>query len=323
MPRLISIITPVFNEEENLPHYSQTVKDVLLSRNDCNFEIIFVDDGSEDRSWEVISSIVKDNKEFKALRLSRNMGSHSAVAAGLNCARGDAAVVMGCDLQDPPSVVSEFIKQWERGYDVVWGARASREDSILRVLASKVFEGALRRWAMPKDSLFVTGSFLLMDKKVLRYFNTFTEHNRITFATVAWIGFKQTRVYYNRQQRLRGKSGWTFKMMAKTLYDSIVGFSYAPIRLISALSFFVFLLTIPFVFYTVYLYFAGRTGNIGWISTILAISVFGSISLINMALILEYLTRIHMNTTGRPFYFVAEEIGLNEDKRAHELNKGP
>lgn len=314
MTKLISIITPVLNEAQNLNKFVNVVKQELIDNNKHKFEVILVDDGSKDNSWDIIKEIVKQYPEFNAIRLSRNMGAHTALSAGFMHVNGDAVVILACDLQDPPSVINEFINQWEQGNEVVWGARKKRQDKAWVQITSKMFEFLLRKWVLPKGSLFTTGSFLLIDRKVIGYFNQFTEHNRITFAIVAWLGFKQVRVYYNRQSRQAGKSGWTFIKMTKALYDAVIGFAYAPVRFISIFSFFVFLLTIPFAGYVLYLYFAGRTDNMGWISTILTVFGFGSLILFNTALILEYLARIHSNTTRRPIYFIAEKIGLNNEQ---------
>lgn len=310
MKKKISLLTPVFNEEENLPKYLEVVKNKLLTIEKYSFEIIFIEDGSKDLSWEIIKTIVQIEKNFKAIRLSRNMGSHIALSAGFMIATGDAVCVLACDLQDPPETILEFIEKWEEGFDLIFGKRVSRKDSFFRKFVSYSFDFVLRKWAMPRGSQFTTGSFLLADRKVVNYFNKFQEHNRITFAIMAFMGFKQTQVNYNRHAREKGKSGWSLLKMISTLYDALIAFSYAPVRFISIISILSLIGTIPFSFYVLYLFFANRTGNMGWISTILTVSFFGSLNMSMLGLVLEYLTRVHTNTTNRPVFFISENIGI-------------
>src|SRR5262249_40487268 len=159
----ITIITPVFNEAENLLPYEQAVREQLMSHPDFDFRVLFVEDGSGDRSWEIICQISQRDQRFQGLRLSRNFGSHIALSAGLHHATGDAVAILACDLQDPPEVVLEFAQKWQRGAHIVWGKRRSRADPAWRVATSRFFEWLTRRYAMPKGSQFTTGSFFLMD----------------------------------------------------------------------------------------------------------------------------------------------------------------
>src|SRR5262249_62022069 len=158
-------------------------------------------------------------------RLSRNFGSHVALSAGLMHAEGDAVALLACDLQDPPEVVFDFAARWREGARIVWGKRRTRADKAWRVAASKFFEWLTRRYAMPRGSQFTTGSFLLMDRKVLECFRQFQECNRITFALVAWTGFDQATVEYDRQPRRAGKSSWNWRGMLKAAYDTFLAFS--------------------------------------------------------------------------------------------------
>ncbi|MEW5691886.1 MAG: glycosyltransferase family 2 protein [Candidatus Hydrogenedentota bacterium] len=303
---LISIVTPVFNEEDSLLIYKDEVSRIFLSRDDLEFEFILIDDGSTDRSWSIIKSICNENKFFKGIRLSRNFGSHTALSAGLQKCRGDAVAILACDLQDPPEVVLQFVELWNKGFHVIWGKRNKRKDSLWKIVTSDLFKYLLRKFAIPANSKFTTGSFLLMDRKVVDWYNTFKEHNRITFAIVAWMGFTQEVVEYDRRERKIGKSGWTLLKMIKTFYDGIIGFSYMPIRLLSTMGILVSLFNVFFALY-VMINWLVRDVKSGWTSMVLLISFLGGLQLLILGFITEFLYRIYIETTNRPLYCILEE----------------
>ncbi len=305
---VVTILTPVFNEEQNLPIYEKAVTGILQSRKDYNFSFLFIDDGSSDRSWEIIREICSRNRHFSGIRLSRNYGSHTALSAGFANAKGDAIATLACDLQDPPEVILEFLEKWRSGIKIVWGRRLNREDDAWRILASNLFFKLIRRFAMPKGSKFTTGSFLLIDKQVAECFCRFHEHNRITFALVAWTGFEQAVVDYNRKKRMSGVSGWNFSKMIKTMYDAFIGFSYLPIRLMTLSGIFFSTLTIPM---TLYLFFSWLRGNTlpGWTSLMVILAFFFGVQFLLMAISGEYLYRIYAEVVHRPLYFISERTG--------------
>ena len=304
-PRIV-ILTPVYNEEESLPNFEQAVDKILLSRQDYDFKVLFIDDGSKDRSWAVIRQICSENPRFQGIRLSRNYGSHIALSAGFANADGDAIAILACDLQDPPEVIWEFLEKWRSGAQIVWGRRQSRKDDFWRILPSRIFFRLMRRFAMPHGSEFTTGSFLLVDKQVAQCLSQFHEHNRITFALVAWTGFDQATVEYDRRGRRAGKSGWNFSKMIKTMYDAFIGFSFLPIRLMTLIGIGVSLLTIPL---SVYLLLSWLMGNpiAGWTSLMLAIAFFFGIQFLLMGVVGEYLYRIYAEAVRRPLYFISEK----------------
>ena len=303
----VTILTPVYNEEAGLPFYVERVREVLLSRRDCEYRVLFIDDGSTDTSWPLLRKICCGDSRFEAIRLSRNFGSHVALSAGIDSACGDAVAVLACDLQDPPEVIVEFAEKWQRGAKIVWGKRRTREDIGWRVVASKFFFWLLKRYAMPKGSMFTTGSFLLADRKVVQAFKSFSEHNRITFALMAWTGFDQDVVEYDRKRRINGKSGWDFGRMIKTMYDALIGFSQAPIKLITLIGGVIFILSIlvaSYVFFN-WLLFGGETIP-GWSSLMLMVSGFFGIQFLLTGIMGEYLSRIYTEATRRPLYFISE-----------------
>lgn len=307
----MTVITPVFNEEDALPPYVEAVRNALLTRTDIAFDVLFVDDGSTDRSWELIERTCAADTRFRGLRLSRNFGAHIALCAGFDAAQADAVAILACDLQDPPGTVLEFVNKWKAGADIVWGHRRERDDLLWRRLVSRLFGAAIRRYAMPRGSRFTTGSFLLADRKVVEAVQRMREHSRITFALVAWTGFRQEIVQYDRQRRRAGKSGWTFWRMVLAMYDAFVGFSVLPIRLTTALGIAISLLNVPLAIFLLANWWTGNPLP-GYTPVMLVLTVFFGMQFLLMGLIGEYLYRIYLEAMQRPLYFVADRCGARE-----------
>jgi glycosyltransferase involved in cell wall biosynthesis len=307
----VVVLTPVFNEAGNLSRYEKTVREVLMSRPDVDFQVLFVEDGSRDESWNMIEQICGRDSRFRGLRLSRNFGPHAALCAGLHHVDGDAVVILACDLQDPPEVVLEFVERWRQGAKIVWGKRRSRADSRWRKSASGFFEWLLRRYAMPPGSLFATGSFLLMDRKVLDCYRQFQEGNRITFALVAWTGFDQAVVEYDRLARQAGTSSWGLGKMVRAAYGTFLSFSRVPFGLVTALGVSLFLFSIVFSVYLVWCYMTGDPKP-GWVSTLLVMSFFFGMQFIFMSVQGEYLSRIYAESVRRPLYFISDQTKAAE-----------
>jgi dolichol-phosphate mannosyltransferase len=308
-PRLV-VVTPVYDERSALPVYVDEVRRTLLGQPDMSTRVLLIDDGSRDGSWTFISDLASRDGRFRGVRLSRNYGSHVALAAGFAALDEDfdLAVVLACDLQDPPSVVRSMVGEWRRGADVVWGVREAREDPWFRVAASRVFEACLRRWAMPPGSLFSTGSFVLLDRKVVTAVRQMPERRPITFALVAWTGFEQARVGYERAQRVAGRSRWRFRGLVEAMYSAFVGFSSLPIRLMKLAAVGAACLGVGMVFYLLLEASTHRTAP-GWVSQMLLLSVFFTIQFALTALIGEYLARIYAESVGRPRFFVSDDTG--------------
>ncbi|MBF0589764.1 MAG: glycosyltransferase family 2 protein, partial [Magnetococcales bacterium] len=202
----LTVVTPVYNEEAGLERYRQQVEATLLNSEEAECSVLFVDDGSQDRSWEIITRICAEDARFQGLRLSRNFGSHTAISAGFNAAQGDLIATLACDLQDPPETILGFLQAWREGASVVWGRRRSRQDENWRIWTSRLFQEVVRRHAMPRETKFTTGSFLLVDQQVAQCVRQFHEQHRIVFALVAWTGFEQAVVDYDRAPRRSGCS---------------------------------------------------------------------------------------------------------------------
>jgi glycosyltransferase involved in cell wall biosynthesis len=304
----ITILTPVFNEEASLPMYEQTVDHVLLSRPDYDFRVLFIEDGSQDNSWKMLCEMCSRDARFEAIRLSRNYGSHIALNAGFAQASGDAIATLACDLQDPPEVILEFLDKWRDGAQIVWGHRRARQDQNWRVATSKLFYQLLKRFAMPPGSRFATGSYFLIDRQVADCFCQFQERNPITFALVAWTGFDQAVVEYDRKKRVAGKSGWNLSKMIKTMYDAFVGFSFLPVRLMTFAGLAAFFITILLGLY-VFISWLTVTRLAGWTSIMLGLSFFFGIQFLLLGIAGEYLYRIYMEVVRRPLYFISDRAG--------------
>jgi dolichol-phosphate mannosyltransferase len=311
MPKpLISIVVPVFNEQLNLRGLHDAVSAVMTAVAEYDWEFVFVDDGSRDGSFEVLEELRGRDPGVRALRFPRNFGSHVAIAAGIDYCRGDAAIVMAADLQDPPALIPEFIAKWREGFDVVWGARTGRDDGKLRAWAMARFYSLVRRIAIPTYPTGGTGSFCMVSRPVIDAFRQLTERNRLTFGLIAWAGFRETQVHYHRPRRLVGASSWTIGMMVKAAIDTFVSFSFLPIRAISYFGLAVSFLSFVFGFYVLVNKIFLGTRVAGWTSVMLAVLVLGGVQLVMIGVLGEYLWRTLDEARGRPLYIVQRTIGF-------------
>ncbi len=304
VPRVV-VLTPVYNEEDNLSEFEKRIGDTLFSYPDYDVRILLIDDGSSDGSWRIVKEMAGRDPRVSGLRLSRNYGAHTALSAGFLNAEGDCVCTLACDLQDPPEVIREFLEKWQAGAKIVWGKRRSRGDSGWRVLCSRLFFSLVRRFAMPKGSKFTTGSFLLADRKVVECFRQFKEQNRVTFALMAWTGFNQDVVEYDRQTRTAGRSAWTFPRMMKAMYDTFVGFSFAPIKLMTTIGICVSIIALLLMLYIGVVWIV-RDSVLGWASVMVTMSFFFGLQFLLMGLVGEYLYRIYLESVRRPLFFVSE-----------------
>lgn len=320
---LVSIVVPVFNEEGNLPRFHDELSGVMLAIADCDWELVFVDDGSRDRSFGLLEELRTRDHRVTALRFARNFGSHVAIAAGVDYCRGDCAVIMAADLQDPPAVLREFIGRWREGYDVVWGARTGRDDGVLRAWLMKAFYAAVRRFAIPTYPTGGTGSFCLISRKVIETFRQCTERNRLTFGLIAWSGFREIQVPYHRPPREAGSSSWTLGRLVKSAIDTFVSFSFLPIRAISYFGLVVSFLSFIFGFYVILNKLVYGTGVQGWTSVMLAVLLLGGVQLTMIGVLGEYLWRILDETRGRPLYIVERTLGLSSAQEPQQSVTAP
>jgi glycosyltransferase involved in cell wall biosynthesis len=316
---LLVVVTPVYNEAGVLLTYAAEVKRILFSRSGLKVRVILVDDGSTDESWKIICQLVASDDRFSAVRLSRNFGAHTALAAGFDHVDKDADLIatLACDLQDPPETILAFIEEWRNGAHIVWGARRTRSDNRWRRTASRLLEAGLRRFAMPRNSKFQTGSFFLIERIVLDGVRQFREHARVTFALVAWTGFDQAVVYYDRRMRTGGRSGWTFAAMLNTAYDVLIGFSPMPAKILTAFGFMMLTVSVVAVFYLVFTWVV-QDVQVGWTGLMATMTLCFGLLFVMIGVSFEYLYRIFVETKDRPLYLVSQQTG---DIRRREPNE--
>jgi len=309
----ISIITPAFNEAENLHEFYGRLCRVLDKMN-THWEWIVVDDHSTDNTFGVIKRIVEQDDRVSGLRLSRNSGAHIAIRCGLNNAGGGCAVVMAADLQDPPEALPDLLEKWQEGAQVVWAARDRIEGVRKRDLAfGRLFWLLISHLTGMKELPATGADFFLVDRRVLNYLDQFHETNFNLVMLISWMGFKQTTVRYTKQARKSGRSGWSFEKKLKIALDSIISFSYLPIRLMSYLGIIAGLLGFVYAVVVFINFLMGFTIQ-GWTSLMIVILIFGGIQMLMMGILGEYLWRTMSEAHGRPPYLVEAISGRHKQR---------
>ena len=301
----LSIVVPIYNEEKNIPILYERLKKAASSIS-SNHELIFVNDGSKDASLlELLKLAQADNRVFY-INFSRNFGHQIAVTAGLDYSKGDAVVIIDGDLQDPPELIPQLYAQYKEGYQVVYAQRTKRQgESWLKKMTAKWFYRILKKVThihIPVD----TGDFRLIDRKVVECLKQMPEQNKFLRGQIAWIGFKQTAVFFERQERMYGKTGYPFSKMLKFALDGITGFSDKPLAFVTKAGLFISLISFLIILYAIFSYFVlGRTIQ-GWTSLIISTMFIGGIQLISIGIIGEYISRINKNVLNRPLYVVGD-----------------
>lgn len=302
----LSIVIPLLNERENLPELHRRLTDALEPL-DLERQIILVDDGSTDGSYEVIQELAEADHAVVGLRLSRNFGHELASTAGLDLADGDAAVLMDADLQDPPELIPRMIKLWKDGNQIVYATRRSRADeSLAKRFTSWLFYRVLHTLSdtpVPKD----TGDFRLMDARVLAAMRQCRERNRFVRGLVAWTGFRSCPISFDRAPRKAGRSKYHFVRLFLLSLDAFVGFSIAPLRLATALGFLVTLVSLIMVGVIVVQKLLHRIDQTGYALQTSALFFLGGVQLLVLGILGEYIGRIYRQTQNRPLYIVTEQ----------------
>ena len=309
MPKY-SLIIPIYNEEETIPELYRRVSDVMDSLDD-SVELILINDGSRDRSLNLMRELQERDARVCYISFARNFGHQAAVTAGLNFARGQVIVVLDADLQDPPELIPKMIESWQAGYHVVYAQRTKRKkESWFKRLTAYVFYRLLRRLAdvdIPAD----TGDFCLMDRQVVEVLNSMPERNRYIRGLRAWIGFRQTAVKFERDPRFAGEVKYTFKKSLALAINSLVSFSKIPLRLSTYLGLFSALIALLMALLVLYWRLQQPDSPVTGLATILiAVFFLGSVQLISIGILGEYIGRIYEEVKGRPAYTIAEIAGL-------------
>lgn len=302
---MISIVLPIYNEEAGLASFVSELS-LELTKTSENAEVIFVNDGSKDNSLTLIKKFCEENKDFKYIDLSRNFGHQIAVSAGIDFAKGDKIMLIDSDGQDPPAVMHQMLAKMEEGYDVVYAQRMKRADeSALKKLTAKFFYKFLNKITsieIPVD----TGDFRIINRKVANALKQMPEKQRYLRGQIAWLGFKQTAVSYERLGRNAGETGYTYRKMIRLALDAITSFSNWPLRLATLSGFFCAFVGFFLILYTLYARFILKQYEPGWPSLMITIIFLGGIQLLGIGMIGEYISRINDNVKNRPLYLVGE-----------------
>jgi dolichol-phosphate mannosyltransferase len=315
--KTLSLVIPIFNEEDGIAELDRRLR-ALLGAVEAEFsiawEVVFVNDGSVDRSLELLKGLARDEPRYRVISFSRNFGHQIAITAGLDRAEGDAVVVMDADLQDPPEVVREMATRWLEGFDVVYGARLKRHgESFFKKLTAAVFYRMLRTLTgvnIPVD----TGDFRLMSRPVVLTMRALRERHRFVRGLVAWVGFKQTAVYYERPARFAGETKYPFRKMLRFALDAITSFSTLPLRAATWFGAIVGLLAFGVAAWAIYTKFFVRGVVPGWTTIMILVAFSSSVQLIMMGVLGEYVGRSYEELKARPLYIVAEELNFNQPR---------
>lgn len=323
---MISVVAPVFNEELVLPEFFSRVAKAAQEWGQPH-EVILVDDGSSDGSWEAIRRFHSLDPRWKAVRLGRNFGHQAAISAGLAFARGDCVVVMDADLQDPPEEIGRFIEKWKDGCHVVFAIRHRRKESLVKRLCYKAFyriQAALSYVPVPLDA----GDFCLMDRKVVDLINAMPERHRFVRGLRAWVGFKQTGIRYDRPSRSAGEAKYTYGKLLALAMDGITSFSVVPLRFATIVGFVISSLSfIAGVFYLLtrvfHEFFASLNLPVvpGFATIIIVVFFLGGVQLVFLGIIGEYLGRIYDEVKARPLWTTMEVLGVDTDVRRSRLGQ--
>ncbi|TYS85321.1 glycosyltransferase family 2 protein [Rossellomorea aquimaris] len=309
MRELISIVIPMYFEEEVAQECYNRIKHVMVDHH-IQYEFIFVNDGSTDRTLDILNEIALKDNQAKIVNFARNFGHQTAVTAGIDYASGDAIVIIDADLQDPPEVIPELIAKWREGYEIVYAKRKKRSgETKFKLLTAKYFYKFLNYMSdidIPKD----TGDFRIIDRKAADVFKTMTERNRFVRGMFSWVGFNQTYIEYERDERFAGETKYPLKKMIKFASDGIIAFSTKPLKLVMTIGFASVLISFFVLVYAIAVKLFGQGVETGWASIMVAITFFSGVQLLGMGIVGEYIARIYDESKNRPIYIVKETVNL-------------
>ena len=301
----LSVIIPVFNEEKNISSVYSRCISVLGSIGEP-FEMIFINDGSKDDTFQMVYQLSETDARVKYINLSRNFGHQIAVSAGLDACNGSYAVIIDADLQDPPELITSLYAKAQEGFDVVYAKRQLRKgETFFKSITAKFFYRLLKKITtinIPLD----TGDFRIISRKVINVLKQMPEQQKFLRGQIAWVGFRQTAVEYQREERTAGTSGYTIKKMMRLAMDGITSFSNLPLRIATIVGFLVSGITFCVALYALYSRFISKDYVPGWTSIIISVLFIGGVQLITIGIIGEYISRISSNVRNRPLYVVSE-----------------
>ena len=311
----VSLVIPMYFEELVAEECYNRVVNVLKNLINYEYEIVFVNDGSKDKTLEILEKIAENDKNVKVISFSRNFGHQAAVTAGLKETTGDAVVIIDADMQDPPELIPEMLKLWEAGNEVIYGQRKTREgESAFKLMTAKMFYKTLNLLSdvdIPQN----TGDFRLVDRKVVDKMNSLPEHNKFLRGLWSWLGYKQYAFEYERKKRVAGKTKYPLKKMLKLASDGIISFSSKPIKLVGLLGMISIIISFIILIYALISYACNLNQlSAGWTSLMCAITFFAGVQLLSLWIISEYIGKIYDETKGRPQYIIDKKINIDEKK---------
>ena len=316
---LLSVIIPCYNEEAVLRTTHERLTSVLKGMN-VDYELIFINDGSRDRTHELLVELQVFDPHIRVLLLSRNFGHQIAVTAGLEEATGDAVVIIDADLQDPPEVIPQMVQLWREGHEVVYGTRDEREgESRFKLWTAKVFYRLINRLSetkMPLDA----GDFRLVDRKVVDVINAMPERARFLRGMVSWAGFRQTPIHYSRAARQAGESKYPLTKMIHFAMDGIISFSLVPLKIAIWTGFLAIWIAVAGIIVAIADRLLDAHLTRGWASLFVAVLFMGGVQLVSLGILGEYLGRIYTEVKRRPLYVVQERLGFPAE-RAKEMSR--
>lgn len=304
---LVSVVVPVYYNAENLPLLMERLTSVARTVPADVFEFVFVDDGSGDASFTILRSLTQEDPRVRVIKLSRNFGSNAAILAGLSYAKGDCAVVISADSQDPPELIPQLIALWREDSQVVLAARRTRQDPLASKILASIFN-RLFCWCVFNDFPPNGFDFMLIDRRVVDILVTLQEKNSYIFGQTLWVGFKRQVVYYDRQERCGGRSRWTLGKKVKYFIDAFVAFSYLPLRVAAWLGMIIAGLGFLYAFLVLGLRLITDIQVMGWASLTVVVLVTSGTQLLIMGILGEYLWRVLDETRHRPPFIVAAVV---------------
>ena len=308
----ISIIVPAYNEEESIPYLEKRLVALMDNMKNYEFEVLFVNDGSKDKTLELIKELRERDERFCYVNFSRNFGKEIAMIAGLDYATGDAVILIDADLQDPPELIPELVKYWEQGYDDVYAKRKSRKgETFLKKFTSKMYYKVLQSLTnveIQKD----TGDFRLLDRRCVNALKKLRESQRCSKSIFSWIGYNKKEVLYDRDPRVAGKTKWNYKKLVDLAIDGITSFTTSPLRISTYLAIPTFLALVIYFIYVIVKCIKLSVAIQAFQAIILLVLFFSGIQIMLFGIIGEYLGRIFNETKNRPLYFVDEYNGEKE-----------
>ena len=311
--QLLSVVVPCYNEEKVIAETLRRLKTFRAQVVDLDVELIFVDDGSRDRTRQLLREHSAQDQGVKIIGLARNFGHQIAVTAGVDASNGDAVVIIDADLQDPPEVIHQMIAKWREGYDVVYGTRTDRPgESLLKTTTARGFYRVLNRLSdipIPLD----TGDFRLMSRNVVDTLRAMPERDRFVRGMVSWVGFKQIALSYRRAERFAGESKYPLRKMIHFAVDGILSFSTRPLQMSVALGMISASLALLGICYAIFFRLFTDTWVAGWTALVIAILFMGGVQLICVGILGAYVGRIYYEIKNRPLYVVQEYLGFKQD----------